>query len=47
MLKLEELEVYQMAMGIGEAVWKFVDTREYFAKRTIGVKSVGRSNPSQ
>ncbi|MBX2992286.1 MAG: four helix bundle protein [Bacteroidetes bacterium] len=36
MLRLEELEVYQMAMDIGEDVWKFVDTWEYFAKRTIG-----------
>lgn len=35
MLKLEELEIYQMAMDIGEEVWNLVDEWKPFAKRTV------------
>lgn len=36
MLKLEELEVYQLAMKIGDIVWNTVDTWNYFAKDAFG-----------
>jgi four helix bundle protein len=35
-MNLEELEVYQVAMDIGERVWKIVKTWDHFAKDTIG-----------
>lgn len=40
MLKLEELEVYQMAVDIGEKVWNVVDEWKPFAKRTVGEQLV-------
>ena len=40
MLKLEELEVYRLAMEIGEEVWKTVDDWKPFAKRTVGEQLV-------
>ncbi len=40
MLKLEELEVYQLAMEIGEEVWNLVDEWNAFAKRTVGEQLV-------
>jgi four helix bundle protein len=40
MLKLEELEVYQMAMEIGEQVWDVVDEWKPFAKRAVGEQLV-------
>jgi hypothetical protein len=40
MLKLEELEVYQMAMEIGEQAWDIVDEWKPFAKRTVGEQLV-------
>jgi four helix bundle protein len=42
-MKLEELKVYQLAMGIGERIWVVVGKWDYFAKDTVGkqlVKSV-------
>jgi four helix bundle protein len=33
---LEDLEIYQLALAIGEDVWKIVDKWEYFAKKTVG-----------
>jgi four helix bundle protein len=33
---LEDLEIYQLALEIGEDVWKIVDKWEYFAKKTVG-----------
>jgi four helix bundle protein len=33
---LEQLEVYQLAMEIGELVWKYVANWDHFAKSTIG-----------
>lgn len=35
-LKLEELEVYQVSMEIGEIAWRVVDTWPFFAKDTLG-----------
>ena len=37
-LKLEDLDVYKVAMEIGEAVWKIVDKWEYFPKKTLGAQ---------
>lgn len=36
MLRLDELEVYRLAMEIGEAVWNTVGGWTYFAKDTMG-----------
>ena len=33
---LEDLEIYQLALEIGENVWKIVDKWEYFEKKTVG-----------
>ena len=35
-LRLEDLEVYKVAMEIGEQVWKAVANWGYFAKKTLG-----------
>jgi four helix bundle protein len=35
-MRLEELEVYQMAMDVAEKIWGLVGNWEYFAKDTIG-----------
>ena len=35
-IPLDQLEVYQIAMAIGEDVWQAVDTWEDFPKNTIG-----------
>ena len=39
-LKLEELEVYKVAMEIGELVWSLVDKWNYFEKKTLGSQFV-------
>ena len=39
-LRLEELEVYRVAMEIGEIVWNIVIKWEYFAKKTLGAQFV-------
>ncbi|HEV7330392.1 MAG TPA: four helix bundle protein [Flavisolibacter sp.] len=39
-LKLEDLEIYQLAQEIGEHVWTIVDTWDYFQKRTVGAQFV-------
>ena len=39
-MKLEELQVYQLAMDIGEKVWELVIKWDYFAKDTIGKQFV-------
>jgi four helix bundle protein len=39
-MKLEDFNVYQMAMETGEEVWKIVITWDYFAKDTIGKQFV-------
>jgi four helix bundle protein len=35
-MKLEELQVYQLAMEIGEKIWKVVINWNYFEKDTVG-----------
>src|SRR5829696_7357492 len=39
-LKLEELEVYNVAMEIGDIVWKIVTKWEYFELKTLGSQFV-------
>lgn len=39
-IPLEELDIYIMAMEIGEMVWEIVLTWEYFQKSTIGQQYV-------
>lgn len=39
-MKLEELEVYQLSMEVGERVWKIVIEWDYFPKDTIGKQLV-------
>lgn len=33
---LEDLEIYQLALDIGEQVWSIVDKQEFFQKKTVG-----------
>ena len=37
---MEDLEVYIVAMAIGEIVWNIVDNWEYFPKKTLGAQYV-------
>jgi len=37
-LKLEDLEVYKVAMEIGDLVWRIVMKWEYFEKKTLGAQ---------
>jgi four helix bundle protein len=39
-LKLEDLEVYKVAMEIGEIVWATVLKWDYFQKKTLGAQYV-------
>ncbi|MDH3800973.1 MAG: four helix bundle protein, partial [Deltaproteobacteria bacterium] len=39
-MKLEDLQVYQLAMDIGERVWEIVLEWNYFARDTIGKQLV-------
>ena len=39
-LRLEGLEVYKVAMEIGELVWEIVGKWEYFQKKTLGTQFV-------
>ena len=39
-MKLEELQVYQLSMKMGEEVWEIVIKWDYFAKDTIGKQVV-------
>ena len=39
-MKLEELDVYQMSMEIGERVWSIVSSWDYFARDTVGKQLV-------
>lgn len=39
-LKLEELEVYNVAMEIGELIWNIVSKWDYFTKKTLGAQLV-------
>ena len=35
-MTLDELKVYQLAMGLGERVWQAVQPWDFFAKDTVG-----------
>ena len=35
-LKLEDLEIYQLALEIGEYVWTIVEKWQYFPRKTVG-----------
>ncbi len=39
-LRLEDLEVYKVAMEIGEIVWNMVMRWEYFEKKTLEIQLV-------
>lgn len=39
-MKLEELQVYQLAMEIAEKVWAIVNEWDYFSKDTVGKQLV-------
>jgi four helix bundle protein len=39
-IKLQDLEIYQLALDIGEYVWNTVNKWSYFPKRTIGAQFV-------
>lgn len=39
-MKLEELQVYQLSMSLGEEVWNIVIKWDYFAKDTMGKQMV-------
>ena len=39
-MKLEELHIYQMAMTLGEEIWKLAETWNYYIKDTIGKQLV-------
>ena len=43
-LKLEDLEVYKVAIEIGEIVWTVVDKWEYFPKKTLGSQYVNAAD---
>ena len=43
-LKLEELEVYKVAMEISEIVWGIVDKWDYFPKKTLGAQYVNAAD---
>ena len=43
-LKLEDLEVYKVAMEIGDIVWSIVDEWEYFPKKTLGAQYVNAAD---
>ena len=36
MLKLEDLEVYKVALEIGDIVWSIIERWEFFARDTLG-----------
>lgn len=40
MIKLEDLEVYKVALEIGEITWKIVDKWDFFNKDTLGKQLV-------
>jgi four helix bundle protein len=33
---LEDLEIYQFALAVGECVWNLVEKWEFFSKRAVG-----------
>jgi four helix bundle protein len=43
-MKLEDLEIYRIAMSVGEKVWLIVEDWSYFAKDTVGKQLVKASD---
>ncbi len=43
-LRLEDLEVYKVAIEIGEIVWSVVEKWEYFPKKTLGAQYVNAAD---
>jgi four helix bundle protein len=43
-LKLEDLEIYQLSMKLGDKVWNCIDSWDYFSKSTIGKQLVRASD---
>jgi four helix bundle protein len=43
-LRLEDLEVYKVAMEIGDIAWEIVDKWEYFQKKTLGAQFVNAAD---
>ena len=43
-LRLEDLEVYKVAMEIGDIVWNMVSKWEYFGKKTLGAQLVNAAD---
>jgi four helix bundle protein len=43
-LKLEDLEIYQLSMNLGEKIWSCVDKWDYFSKNTMGKQLVRASD---
>ncbi len=39
-MQLEDLQVYQLAMNMGERVWEIVLEWDYFARDTVGKQLV-------
>jgi len=39
-MRLEELHIYQMAMTLGEEIWKLAESWSYYVKDTIGKQLV-------
>lgn len=39
-LRLEDLEIYKVAMEIGDIVWELVAGWDYFEKKTLGIQFV-------
>ncbi len=43
-LRLEDLEVYKIAMEIGDIAWEIVAKWEYFEKKTLGAQFVNAAD---
>ena len=39
-MKVEELHIYQMAISLGEEIWKLAESWNYYIKDTIGKQLV-------
>lgn len=42
LILIDDLEIYQLAMGIGDEIWNLADTWDYWKKDTIGKQLVKR-----
>jgi four helix bundle protein len=43
-LKHEDLDIYQLALEVGESVWNIVQKWDYFSKKTIGEQFVNAAD---